>query len=339
MKLHLDLQERGYDILIERGALDRIGEFFDLGRKVLIVTDDGVPSEYAEKVAKNSQHYVTVVLKQGEASKSFANYQLLLRAMLENGFTRWDCAVAVGGGVIGDITGFAAATYMRGIDFYNVPTTVLSMVDSSIGGKTAIDFDGVKNIVGAFHQPKAVLIDPQTLATLPKRHIANGLAEALKMSLTFSAPLFELFETGDIENCIDEIIVRSIELKKAVVEQDEKESGMRKVLNFGHTLGHGIESESAFQELYHGECIALGMIPMCSKEVRERLLPVLKMLNLPTRFDGDIDAAIEIASHDKKRTKDAVSVVFVEKIGTYEIRKVDFSEWKEYIKQAMKELP
>lgn len=339
MKLHLDLQERGYDILIERGALDRIGEFFDLDRKVLIVTDDGVPSEYAEKVAKNSQHSVTVVLKQGEASKSFENYQLLLRAMLENGFTRWDCAVAVGGGVIGDITGFAAATYMRGIDFYNVPTTVLSMVDSSVGGKTAIDFDGVKNIVGAFHQPKAVLIDPQTLATLPKRHIANGLAEALKMSLTFSAPLFELFETGDIENCIDEIIVRSIELKKAVVEQDEKESGMRKVLNFGHTLGHGIESESAFQELYHGECIALGMIPMCSKEVRERLLPVLKRLNLPTRFDGDIDAAIEIASHDKKRTKDAVSVVFVEKIGTYEIRKVDFSEWKEYIKQAMKELP
>lgn len=337
MKLHLDLQERGYDILIERGALDQVGEIFHLNRKVLIVTDDGVPSEYVQKVAKNSQHSVTVVLKQGEASKNFENYRLLLSTMLENGFTRKDCAVAVGGGVVGDITGFAAATYMRGIDFYNVPTTVLSMVDSSVGGKTAIDFGGVKNIVGAFHQPKAVLIDPLTLTTLPRRHVANGLAEALKMAATLSAQLFQLFEIGDIENQIDEIILQSVELKKAVVEQDEKESGMRKVLNFGHTLGHGIESQADFGDLYHGECVALGMIPMCSKEVRERLIPILKKLNLPTHFDGDIDAAIEIASHDKKRAKDAVSVVFAEQIGSYQIRTVDFADWKEYIKQAVKE--
>lgn len=337
MKLHLDLCDRGYDISIARGALDSAGEFFNLNRKVLIVTDDGVPEEYAEKVAEKAGHPVKVVLKQGESSKNFDNYKLLLSTMLENGFTRGDCAVAVGGGVVGDITGFAAATYMRGIDFYNVPTTVLSMVDSSVGGKTAIDFQGVKNIVGAFHQPKAVLIDPDTLKTLSKRHISNGLCEALKMSMTFSEPLFRLFEKGDIEENMEEIIIRSVTLKKEVVEQDEKESGLRRVLNFGHTLGHGIESASEFEELYHGECVALGMIPMCSQKVRERLIPVLERLNLPTKFSGDIDAAIKVASHDKKRIKNAVSVVFVEEIGSFEIRTIDFKEWEAYIKKVMKE--
>ena len=196
MIINVGLQTNSYDIVLQRGALDRVGEYLDLDRRVLIVTDEGVPSEYAEKVARASKAPLTVTVKQGEGSKSFATLETLCRAMLQNGFTRSDCVVAVGGGVVGDLSGFAAASYMRGIDFYNIPTTVLSEVDSSIGGKVAINLDNVKNIIGAFYQPKKVIIDPETLKTLPKRQIANGLAEAVKMGLTGDAELFGIFEKG-----------------------------------------------------------------------------------------------------------------------------------------------
>ena len=174
-----------YDIVLENGALSRISEYLDLKRKVLVVTDSGVPSEYAETVASESLCPVTVTIPSGENSKNIDTFSRLLSVMLENGFTRHDCVVAVGGGVVGDIGGFAAATYMRGIDYYSIPTTLLSQVDSSIGGKTAIDFGGVKNSVGAFYQPAKVVIDPSALRTLPERHIHAGLAESVKMAAIF----------------------------------------------------------------------------------------------------------------------------------------------------------
>ena len=183
MVLHLDLQENGYDIVLERGALSRAGELLNLNRHVLIVTDEGVPAEYARSVAAQSKDAVIVTVAEGEGSKSFATLEMLCRKMLEHSFTRTDCVVAVGGGVVGDLAGFAAASFMRGIDFYNIPTTVLSQVDSSIGGKVAINLDHIKNIVGAFYQPKRVLIDPDVLKTLPRRQIVNGLAEAVKIML------------------------------------------------------------------------------------------------------------------------------------------------------------
>ena len=148
--------------------------------------------------------------------------------------------------MVGDLAGFAASAYMRGIDFYNIPTTLLSQIDSSIGGKTAINFGGVKNIVGAFYQPKKVLIDPDLLKTLPPRQISNGLAEAIKVGLTSDEKLFDIFENGEIGSRLDEIIVRALTVKKNVVEQDEKEAGLRRILNFGHTVGHGIESSGAW---------------------------------------------------------------------------------------------
>ena len=337
MTLHLNLPSGGYDIFLERGALDRAGTLFSLDRKVLIVTDTGVPQEYAQRLLRQCKEGYVLIVEEGEGSKSFATLERLCREMLMRGFTRSDCVVAVGGGVVGDLSGFAAASYMRGIDFYNVPTTVLSSVDSSIGGKVAINLDHVKNIVGAFYQPRAVIVDPTLLKTLPQRQIANGLAEAIKMSLTSDAELFELFERGEALERIDTVIERSLLIKRAVVEQDEKETGLRRVLNFGHTLGHGIEGAGELCGLYHGECVALGMLPMCSPKVRTRLLAVLSSLGLPTEINGDLERMLSIASHDKKCEGDSISVVYVPEVGHFEIRKMSIEEWKQEIRFVLRE--
>ena len=338
MILHLDLPQNGYDIILERGALKRAGDLLKLDRHVLVVTDDGVPAQYAACVASQCKCAEVVTIPQGEKSKCFAMFEMLCRRLLNGGFTRTDCIVAVGGGVVGDLAGFAAASFMRGIDFYNIPTTVLSQVDSSIGGKVAIDLDDVKNIVGAFYQPRRVLIDPDVLSTLPPRQIANGLSEAVKMSLTSDAELFTLFETKNAERIIDTIIEKSLRIKKYVVEQDEKENGLRRILNFGHTLGHGIEAEEHLHGLYHGECVALGMLPMCSDKVRARLVPVLKRLGLPTEIKGDLDVMLEHASHDKKCMGNDISVVWVEEVGSCEIRKMPLAVWNEQIRTALQKL-
>lgn len=332
MIIPVKTENGGYNIYLERGAITRAGEYFNLDRNVLIVTDSGVPREYAETVATQCRKSMILVFPQGEESKNFDTYKSMLEALVKGDFTRTDCVVAVGGGVVGDMAGFAAATFMRGIDFYNIPTTVLSQVDSSVGGKTAIDFGGLKNIVGAFHQPKGVIIDPDTLKTLPDRQISNGLSEAVKMALTHDEELFAMFESDDFN--IDTVIERSIKIKRSVVEADEKESGLRKVLNFGHTVGHAIESNTP--SLYHGECVALGMLPMCSNEVRERLIPVLKKLKLPVKIDCDTQKIIETMSHDKKMAGDMISVVRVETAGTFNITKIKFSDFADEIKAVYK---
>ena len=338
MILHLNLQENGYDVVVERGCLGRAGELLDLNRRVLIVTDSGVPAEYAQAVAAASAHPTVVTLPSGEESKSFEGLQLLCAKLLEGGFTRSDCVVAVGGGVMGDLAGFAAASYMRGIDFYNIPTTLLSQVDSSIGGKVAINFHGVKNCIGAFYQPKRVLIDPNTLSTLPPRQVANGLAEAVKMALTSDADLFALFERGEELDAIEEVILASLRIKKSVVEQDEREAGLRRILNFGHTVGHGIESAEALHGLYHGECVALGMLPMCSNEVRARLIPVLKRIGLPTVCPVDADRALSFVSHDKKCEGKQVSVVLVPSVGQFELQKLDVEAFLQQVKPLLTEM-
>ncbi len=335
MIIPVNVSGGGYDIVLERGALDKVGSLLNLNRKVLIVTDDGVPKIYAQTVAKYSKFPVIVTLPQGEKTKCFESYKLLLSKMVTEGFTRTDCVVAVGGGVMGDLAGFVAASFMRGVDFYNIPTTVLSQVDSSIGGKVAIDFQGYKNIVGAFYQPKRVIIDSNVLKTLPKRQIANGLAESVKMSLTSDKDLFELFETEDINTNIDKIIEASLRIKKAVVEEDEKESGLRKILNFGHTVAHGIESDSGMNQWYHGECVAVGMIPMCSKEVRSRLIKVLKKIGLPVKIDCSADVVIEAMSHDKKMAGNEITVITVEKVGEFKMEKIPFSSLAKKMKEVL----
>ncbi len=331
MKIHMNLGLNSYDIIVERGCLNRASEELNLDRKVFIVTDSGVPAKYAETIKNQCREGHVFTIPHGEENKNLKTFETLLKEMLAFGFSRSDCVVAVGGGVVGDLSGFVASAYMRGIDFYNIPTTVLSQIDSSIGGKVAVDLDGYKNIVGAFYQPKKVLIDPEVLQTLPKRQISNGLSEAVKMAITSDEELFGIFENGNPTEEIDTVIVKSLNIKKSVVEQDEKESGLRKILNFGHTIGHAIEKETGFSALYHGECVALGMIPMCSENLRKRLIPVLEKLGLPTALNIDKDLVCKAIAHDKKAKGNKVSAVFSEKPGTYELKDMDIENLKDYI--------
>ena len=330
----MELGSNSYPIYIGRGILENAGEYLNLGRRVFILTDDGVPNKYS-KTVENLCKYATVkVVKMGEGSKSMATLEDVLLAMSEFGLSRGDCVVAVGGGVVGDLGGFAASVYMRGVDFYNIPTTLLSQVDSSIGGKTAVNLGCVKNSVGSFKQPKAVLIDVDVLATLPKRHVRNGLCEAVKMAATSDKALFEAFESlseTDIYNDIEEIITRALLIKKAVVEEDECERGLRKILNFGHTLGHGIEAAQDLTGLYHGECVALGMMAVTSGETNKRLCAVLKKLSLPTVYDGDLERALSFISHDKKCNEKGVSVILCPEIGTYKISDMTLDEFKNLV--------
>ena len=332
-----ELGDKSYPIAIGSGILARADELFRLDRRVLIVTDDGAPNEYAQTIASLCKSPTVVTVKSGEDSKSLDTLEKLLLAMQNGGFDRGDCAVAVGGGVVGDLTGFAASVYMRGVDFYNVPTTLLSQVDSSIGGKTAVNLGGVKNTVGTFYQPKAVLIDTDVLTTLPRRQMANGLAEAIKMSLTSDAELFRFFETSTEEEIYantEDVILGALRIKKDVVEKDEKETGLRRVLNFGHTLGHGIEASQKHGGLYHGECVALGMLPMCASDVRARLCEVLKKVGLPHCYEGDISSALDYVSHDKKCSAGSVRVIRVETVGEFTEIKMTIDEFKKMVLEA-----
>lgn len=319
--IRMELGKNSYNIELARGNLNRAGELLNLNRKVLILTDEGVPKEYAERIAGQCKEGVIKVVPQGEQSKSLQTAEEVLTEMLEHQFSRKDCVVAVGGGVVGDLGGFVASLYMRGIDFYNVPTTLLSQVDSSIGGKTAVNLAGIKNIIGAFYQPKAVLIDPDTLDTLPKRQVVNGLFEAIKMGATSDRELFDLFLHEDYEAQMDLIIERALLVKKWVVEQDEKESHLRKILNFGHTIGHGFES-AAHGRYLHGECVALGMLYMSSEEVQEQLCEIYEKLGfeLPEFYTFNIEEVKEAVMHDKKAGDRICSVVFVSEIGNGNIK-------------------
>ena len=315
MIIPVSLRQDSYNIILERGALSKVGELFDLDRRVLIVTDNKVPKQYAKAVAEASKESRIVTIESGEASKTIHAFENLCSKMLDFGVSRKDCVVAVGGGVVGDLAGFAAACFMRGVDFYNVPTTLLSQVDSSVGGKTAVNLKGIKNIVGAFHQPKAVLIDPDVLKTLDERQFAAGSAEIIKMAMTFDKNLFEKIEEEGIANMLEEAIEASLKIKVKVVTEDEKEAGLRKALNFGHTLGHGIESVTDF---YHGECVALGMIPMCSEKLRGRLISLLRKENLPCKCFADDEQVVEAALHDKKASSGIVNAVVVKEVGSFE---------------------
>ena len=329
MSLYMNLGKDSYDIIIERGALNKAENYLNLDRKVLVVTDSGVPEEYAKIISGKCKDGIIFTFPQGEENKNFETYRKVLEALSQNNFTRTDCVVAVGGGVVGDLSGFAAATYMRGIDFYNIPTTTLSQIDSSIGGKTAIDFYGYKNTVGAFYQPKKVLVDPDVTKTLTERQIVSGLSEAVKMAATSDAELFSLFENEDWKDHLDEIIEKSLMIKKAVVEEDVCETGLRKVLNFGHTIGHGIEANA--ENLYHGECVALGMLYMSEGNANKRIVKVLEKLSLPTKTDIDKDKVLSAVMHDKKASGDKITIIYVKEIGSFEMRKIKISELEAYI--------
>lgn len=332
MILNVTMEDRNYDVVIERNSLEKIEQLIDLNRKVLIVTDDGIPSCYIQTVLQKCKEGFVYTIKQGEASKNFSNFEKILDFMIDKQFIRTDCVIAIGGGVVGDLAGFVSSTYMRGITFYNVPTTLLSQVDSSVGGKTAIDKNGIKNIVGAFYPPHKVIIDPNVLKTLDKRQLHSGLVEAIKMGATSDKELFELIKNSDnLMNDIDEIIFKSISVKKRVVEEDPKEKGIRRILNFGHTVGHAIESSGQFDDYLHGECVGIGMLYFSSDEVKQEITNVLKKFNLPINCNINKDKLLEYMLLDKKRSDDKLLIIFVSEIGSFTINAATIEEVKKYL--------
>lgn len=332
MFFNVKMNDKDYDIVIEQNCLDKVEQYLNLQRKVLIITDDGIPIQYINKVLDKCNQGYVFTIKQGEESKSFNNYEKIIDFMIDKTFIRTDCIVAVGGGVVGDLAGFVASTYMRGICFYNIPTTLLSQVDSSVGGKTAIDKKGIKNIVGAFYPPHKVLIDSTVLQTLDKRQLLSGLVEAIKMGATCDEQLFNLIaNTTDLMNDINQIIIKAIKVKKQIVEEDPKEQGIRKVLNYGHTVGHAIESCGKFNHYLHGECVGVGMLYFASDIVKEKIRNVLNKYFLPITVDISEEELMHYIMLDKKRNDDYVSIIFVEKIGSFEIKKININKIKEYL--------
>ncbi|WP_462425131.1 3-dehydroquinate synthase [Fusobacterium sp. THCT13E1] len=333
MKLRIELKEKSYDIHIEKGILHKIKEYINLDRKVMIVTDKGVPQKYIDIIKSQCPNGYSIAVEQGEGAKSFKVFEEVCKKLLDLGFHRNDLIIALGGGVIGDLGGFAAASYMRGIDFINIPTTTLSQIDSSIGGKTAINLGDTKNIIGAFYQPKGVFIDLEVLKTLPGRHYYNGLVEALKAGLIYDKELFEIFENKNINDNLQEIIYRALLVKKDVVEKDEKEENLRKILNFGHTVGHGIEGVFHLKDVLHGEGVAMGMLPMIEDEgLRERTKKILKKMNINTDIEYDREKVFELMLKDKKADQDKITLVKVKELGKAELVKVPIEECKNYLK-------
>ena len=334
--------ETPYDVRIGATVLSGLGESVrrldGVGQAphLLVLTDSNVGPLYLEE-AKSSLRAAgfrvsDIVVPAGEDSKSLAVAGEIWSAMASLGLTR-DCAVvALGGGVVGDLGGFCAASYMRGIDFVNCPTTVLSQVDSSIGGKTAIDLGETKNIVGAFWQPKVVLVDFDTLKTLPRRQVVNGLAEALKTGIIGDPQLFALFECEHPEDNIEQIVYRSLKFKKKIVEQDEREGSVRACLNFGHTIGHGIEAVRGVRGrrttgLYHGECVALGMLPMIEDTaLLKRTRAIYRALGLPTRAGANKEKVLAYMQHDKKARGDHITVIKCPGLGCWRADSLPMTE-------------
>lgn len=329
-KYQFDLQNEFGNIHIGCEILKNIEEYINLDRKIMIVTDNNIPNDYIKAVSEKCKMPYVFQMSAGEKSKTVKTFEEILSKMLENRFTRKDAVVAIGGGIVGDVAGFCASCYMRGVDFYNIPTSLLAQVDACVGGKTAVNFNGIKNIVGSFYRPKAVVIDTATLQTLPKREFSSGMAEVVKMAATLDAELFEHLENEEFD--IEYVIRRAIKNKMNVVLQDEYESDLRRVLNFGHTIGHAVEALGKYN---HGESVAVGMLPMCSTTVRGRIERLLKSFDLPTKCSADANEIFDIALNDKKSAGDGIIAVFVDEIGTFRFEKIGEERLKELICEVL----
>ena len=330
MELKVNLNHNSYNIILGNNILTSLSNYYSLNnKKVLIISDDGVPSFYYEEILKQCVNGYKYIITQGEESKNIDNYCLINKFLLDNEFDRYDLIISVGGGVVGDLGAFIASTYKRGVDFINIPTTTLSMIDSSVGGKTGINFNGIKNVIGTFYQPKLVLIDFSTLKTLDKRNFNNGLVEALKMGLIKNKEILLLF--NDINKNLEEIIIRSIKNKIEIIEQDEKELNVRKILNFGHTIGHAIELEN---NLLHGEAVAKGMLYLLDKDTKKEIQKILKNLDIPYNYSIEISKVLSNIKNDKKFNKNYLDLVVLKSIGEIEIKKVTIDEIEKILKEG-----
>ena len=336
-----------YEVIIGAGILDTAGQrlraLLPKAEKAAIISDDNVAPLYMDRLIKSleAQGFQTFsfVFPHGESSKNGQTYLSILNFMAENKITRSDLALALGGGVVGDITGFAAASYLRGISYVQIPTSLLAMVDSSVGGKTAIDLEAGKNLAGAFWQPELVLCDLESLNTLSPEFFTDGCAEVLKYGILGDRQLFEhLLEKG--QNFDREYVVsRCVEMKRDVVCADEFDRGLRQKLNLGHTIGHSIEKLSHYQ-IPHGSAVAMGMAKiaaisaghgLCTKECAEEILAAIDALKLPKESPYSVDELVEPMLSDKKRSGSTVSFIVPRSVGNCDIYPVKVSEIEEFI--------
>ncbi len=336
-----------YNIHIGTGLMDRAGEYLRTvtkGDSVMLVCGDIVNGLYADRVTaaleEAGYRVVRFVYPHGEQSKTPATYLALLNALAEKGITRSDTIVALGGGVTGDLAGFAAATYQRGIQYVQMPTTLLAMVDSSVGGKTAIDLPAGKNLAGAFYQPSMVLCDLDALSTLPAGIFADGCAEVIKYGVIWDEDLFE--RLGGPHKTA-EVVARCVTIKAEVVNQDEFDNGLRGILNFGHTVGHAIEKCSDFA-VSHGSAVAIGMVlvtkaavlaGICDGSVFDRVLHLVSHYGLPTTTHYDTDALLNAMLSDKKRAGAKISLIVPEAVGRVRIEKMGLEEMDAFLRPAL----
>lgn len=341
---------RSYDVLVDELSIDGAGNLAaSIGADfAFIVSDDNVAPLYLGRVKRSLEkagfRTAEFVFAAGERSKTLATYAACLEALAQAGATRSSIVVALGGGVVGDMAGFAAATYMRGCRCIQIPTSLLACVDSSVGGKTAVDLPQGKNLVGAFFQPSAVLIDTSTLSTLPGHFFTDGCAEVVKCGIIADADLFSLLEMplapGDER--LPEVIARCVEIKRDIVQADEHEHGLRQTLNFGHTIGHAIEKESAFR-ITHGFAVAAGMALMadacavrglCPRIDAKRVKAVLRAYGLPVETEFRAPRLFESSLADKKRSGSVMNAVLMHSIGSVEPTAMDLNDFACLVEEA-----
>ncbi len=348
-KIHV-AASRPYDVILENGCLGLAGEYilpYCKNGYAAIVTDDIVDGLYGAVLEKalleKGIRTVKFVFPNGEASKNVETYSNLLEFLAENHLTRSDLVIALGGGVVGDLAGFAAATFLRGIAFIQIPTTLLAMVDSSVGGKTAIDLRAGKNLAGAFYQPKTVLCDPLVLDTLPESIFADGCAEVIKYGVLGSRDLFAHLKAYKTEFDREKVLCACIAMKSRIVNEDEFDTGLRQLLNFGHTFGHAIEKTSQFG-ISHGRAVSIGMVIMaksaaahglCTPSVPEEIAEVCEAFALPTKTDYDPDVLYAAMLSDKKRSGDALTLVIPSEIGNCTLLKKPTSELNAFLKSGI----
>ena len=331
---------RPYEVLIERGSLAKSGEYIAQvtgSRKAAVITDDNVEKYHLptvlDSMKKAGFECSVYAFPHGEQSKCLENLGNIFDFLCDSGITRSDIVVALGGGVVGDITGFAAASYLRGVDFVQIPTTLLAQVDSSVGGKTAIDIKGGKNLVGAFKQPALVICDSDTLKTLPEEVLSEGMGECIKYGMIRDGKLFELMESHDldtVDDIMDEMVYKCVDIKRQVVENDEFDRGERMILNFGHTLGHALEGWHKYTGISHGAGVAAGMCMITDKlapQLSDRLKKCCAAYKLPTGSDIPMSELLPFCSKDKKNEKKDINYIICKEIGKCEIVKVPFTEF------------
>ncbi|MBQ7566428.1 MAG: 3-dehydroquinate synthase [Oscillospiraceae bacterium] len=339
---------RAYDIVIERGLLDRAGEYIRAAtgaKKAVVVTDANVAALYLERVCASLRavglETETFTAQAGEGAKSLAVYGELLEFLSRGGLTRTDTLVALGGGVIGDLTGFAAATYQRGTGFVQLPTTLLADVDSSVGGKTAVNLPTGKNQVGCFYQPHLVLCDPDALGTLPDEQYRCGCAEVIKYGVLGNEAFFEELKTPVSEQ-VEHVIETCVKMKRELVMRDEFDRGARQLLNLGHSFGHAVEACSDFTIL-HGQAVAVGMAMIaraaakrgfCTQETASRIVSLLQRYKLPTETDFTAAELFAAVGADKKRTGATMHLVVPEEIGKCRIVPVPFSDVRGWLQDG-----